>query len=317
MLAEQEKNPAHTAETSIPIVIMLHTEELPPTDIKDFPTEFKLRESRMIRCGRSLRAMTVSMQEPRALTYSLSSAGASTVGFLHLEVESKSTCDIHPYLQAMSFTVLSLLRIKTFYSIRTFPRVPDQSLLSLYGGRRLRDDMIKLETQNIPNVSWGNTYDVIEDGTISKATQSNGQSLQSTSESNPQPPKGKWTAKINCSIRINSRLLPTFCSAIVARLYSIILRVKVLGIKRESFDMEVLIQVVHTAPDSVSSEAVQYLGATIGPVGEDLSLLEFCRASATSWFSDESLVSRPFSKLRLPSERTSQESEESPPRYHP
>ena len=319
MFAEQEQNPAHTAETSIPIVIMPHTEELPPTDTKDFPTEFKLRESRMIRwssLGRSLGAMTVSMQEPRALTYSLSSAGASTVGFLHLEVESKSTRDIHPCLQAMSFMVLSLLRIKTFYSIRAFPRVPDQSLLTLYGGRRLRDDMMKLETQNIPNVSWGYTYDVIGDGTIGNATQPDGQSLQSTSKSNPQPPKGKWTAKINCPIRIDSRLLPTFCSPIVARLYSIILRVKVSGIKRESFNLEVPVQVVHTAPESFSSEAVQYLGTTTGPVGEDPSLLEFRRASATSWFSDESLVSRPFSKLRLPSKRTSQESEESPPRYH-
>ena len=88
--------------------------------------------------------------------------------------------------------------------------------------------------------------------------------------------------------------------AIVARLYTIILRVKVSGIKRESFDLEVPIQVVHTAPDGVSSEAVQYLGATTGPVGEDPSLLEFRRASATSWFSNESLVSRPFSKLNSP-----------------
>jgi hypothetical protein len=157
---------------------------------------------------------------------------------------------------------------------------------------------------------------VIGDGTISKATQSNRQLLQSTSKSNPQPPKGKWTAKINCPICINSCLLLTFCSAIVVRLYSIILWVKVLGIKRELFDLEVPIQVVHTALDSVSSKAVQYLGATTGPVREDPSLLEFRRASATSWFSNKSLVSKPFSKLRLPFKRTSQESEESPPRYH-
>jgi len=311
---------APSAETCIPILIMPHTEELPPTDTKDFPAEFKLQESRAIRrssLGRSFGTMTISMQEPRALTYDMSSTGAATEGSLNLEIESTGTGDIYQSLQAMSFTVLSLIRIKTFYSIKAFSRLPSQTLLTIHGAIRLRDDMIKLETQNIPNVSWGYTYDAKEDGTIGKATQSDRQSLQSASKSNPQPPQGKWTTKINCSIRIDSRLLPTFCSAIVARLYSIILRVKVSGIKRESFDLEVPIQVVHTAPDGVSSEAAQYLGATTGPVGENPSLLEFRRASATSWFSDESLVSRPFSKLRLPSERTSQESEESPPRYHP
>ena len=318
--AEQGQDPAHTAETSIPIVIMPHTEELPPTDTKDFPAEFKLQESRIIRwssLSRSLGTMTISMQEPRALTYDLSSTGASTEGFLNLEVEAKSTCNMHPSLRVMSFTVLSLLRVKTFYSIKAFPRVPSQSLLTVYGGTRLRDDMIKLETQNISNVSWGYAYDAIEDGTISKATQSNGQSLQSASKSNPQPPQGKWIAKISYPIRIDSRLLPTFCSAIVARLYSIILRVKASGIKKESFDLEVPLQVVHTALDVVSNEAAQYLGATTGPVGEDPSLLEFRRASATSWFSNESLVSSAFPKLQPPSERISQESDESPPRYHP
>jgi hypothetical protein len=74
---------------------------------------------------------------------------------------------------------------------------------------------------------------------------------------------------------------------------------------------------VHTALDVVSNEAAQYLGATTGPVGEDPSLLEFRRASATSWFSNESLVSSAFPKLQPPSERISQESDESPPRYHP
>lgn len=317
-LAGQGQDPEHTAEISIPIVIMPHNEELPPTDPKDFPAEFKLRESKMIRWssfGRNVGTMAVSMKEPRALIYNLSSTEASTVGFLSLEVESKSTCNMYPGLQAMSFTVLSLLRVKTFYSIKAFPGVPSQSLLTVYGSTRLRDDMIKLEIQNIPTVSWN--YDVIKDDTIGKATQLNEQLSRSTSKSNPQLPQGKWTAKINLPIHINSRLLPTFCSAIVARLYSIILRLKVLGIKKESFDLEVPLQVVHTAPDDVSSGTAQYLGATMGPVGEDPSLLEFRRASATSWFSEESLVSSFFRKLGHPSERMSQEREESPPRYYP
>ncbi len=302
--AERGQDPAYNAETSIPIVIMPHTEELPPTDTHDFPAEFKLRESRMIRwssLGRSLGIMAVSMQEPRALTYDLSSTGASTVAVLNLEVEPNGAYNAHQGLQAMSFTLLSLLRVKTFYSIKAFPQVPSQSLLTVYGGTRLRDDMIKLETQNVPNVSWGYTYDIIEDGKIGEATQSGGQSFRPATKSNPHPPQGKWTAKISYPIRVDCRLLPTFCSSIVARLYSVILRVKVSGIKKESFDLETPLQVVHTSPDALSSESIYFLGASAGLAGEDPSLLEFRRASTTSWFSNESLVSKSFLRLRLPS----------------
>lgn len=294
---------AQSAETYIPILIMPHTEELPPTDTKDFPAEFKLQESRTIRwssLGRSFGTMMVSMQEPRALTYDIASIRASTEGVLSLEVEPTSTGDIYPSLQAMSFTVLSLVRVKTFYSVNAFPRLPSQTLLTVHGGVRLRDDMIKLETRKIPSVSWGYTYRMVEQAVIDEATQAGGQSLQPASKSNLQPPQGKWTAKINHPICVDSRLLPTFCSSIVARLYSAILRVKVSGIKKESFDLEVPLQVVHTPPEAQSSEARQYSAAVTGPIAEDASLLAVRRASATSWFSNESLVSRPSLKLILP-----------------
>lgn len=297
---------AQSAETYIPILIIPHTEELPPTDTEDFPAEFKLQESKTIRwssLGRSLGTMMVSMQEPRALTYDIASTRASTECVLNLEVEPTGTGDIYPSLQAMSFTVLSLVRIKTFYSVKAFPRLPSQTLLTAHGGVRLRDDMIKLETRRISSVSWGYTYCIAEQAMIDEATQSNGQSLPPASKSSLQPPKGKWTAKISHPIRVDSRLLPTFCSSIVARLYSVILRVKVSGIRKESFDLEVPLQVVHTPPDSQSSEAAQYSAAITGPLGEDASLLEARRASAASWFSNESLVSMPSPKLILSSKR--------------
>jgi hypothetical protein len=291
-----------SAEIYIPILIMPHTEELPPTDTKDFPAEFKLQESMMIRwssLGRSLGNMTISIQEPRALTYNMASTRASTEVVLNLEIEPTSTGDIYPCLQAMSFTVLSLVRIKTFYSIKAFPRLPSQTLLTVDGGVRLRDDMIKVETQKIPSISWGYTYRMAEHSTIDEATQCGRQSLQPASRSNLQPPQGKWTAKISHPICVNSLLLPTFCSSIVARLYTAILRVKVSGIKKGSFDLEVPLQVVHIPPDAQSSEATQYSAAITGPIREDASLLEVRRDSATSWFSNESLVSRSSLKLIL------------------
>jgi hypothetical protein len=157
---EQGQDQAKSVEASTTIVIMPHTEELPPTDTEDFPAEFKLQESRTIRwssLGRSLGTTTVSMLEPRALIYDAESTGASTVGFINLAVESTGVGNVQQSLQAMSFTVLSLIRVKTFYSVKAFPRLPSQSLLTIHGGTRLRDDMIKLDARNISSCSWGYT----------------------------------------------------------------------------------------------------------------------------------------------------------------
>jgi hypothetical protein len=116
---------------------------------------------------------------------------------------------------------------------------------------------------------------VIKDGKVGEATQSDRQSYQSASKSNPQPSRGKLSAEVGYLIRVDSRLLPAFCSAVVARSYSVILRLKVSGIKKESFELEVPIQVVNTAPGVGSNETTQYLGLATGPVGGNSSLLEF------------------------------------------
>lgn len=76
---------------------LLHKEELPSTDTKDFPAEFKLQDSRTIRWSsliRSLGTMTVSVQEPGAL-YKGSSTGTSTIGFLDIAVELTGTSDVY------------------------------------------------------------------------------------------------------------------------------------------------------------------------------------------------------------------------------
>src|ERR1700761_6936762 len=56
-------------------------------------------------------------------------------------------------------TIYSLARVKTFYSLKSFPKLPSQSLLTLKGGTRLRDEIIKLETRNITVISWSYRLD--------------------------------------------------------------------------------------------------------------------------------------------------------------
>ncbi|PMD11963.1 hypothetical protein NA56DRAFT_713667 [Hyaloscypha hepaticicola] len=261
-------------ETSLPVIITPHTQEFPPTETKDFPSEFKEEESKVLRrtlIGNTLGTMKVSIHEPPPLTYSIGSARTSTKAVLNLEFESASSGDQYQNVQGLSFTILSLIRTKTFYSIKSFPRLPSQSLLSLRGTTRLRDEILKLETRTVRNMSWGYVYNV------------ESQTKGATKSSIKSPPGGKWTTVLDIPIEVDTRLIPTFCSSIVARLYTVILRVKVGGVRRESFDLEVPLQVIHSSPDRPRS-------ASLEPMREDQRFLAFHRASATSWFSDESLA---------------------------
>jgi hypothetical protein len=317
--AELEQHLPRPIETSIPIVIMPHTEEFPPTEVNDFPTEFKVQEERELRqslFGRILGIMTISMQEPRALIYDFSSKRGSTEGHLTLEFQSPVLDDAYQSLQSIKFTIYSLVRVKTFYSTKSFPKLPSQSFLSQRGDARMRDDIIKLETRTISGISWGFQYDKLKHTLSSEAPvlpneeppnslseHDDGPKLAFETNLLPQQPQGRWIAKITHPINIESRLLPTFCSSIVARLYSVVLRVKTSGIRRESFDLEVPLQVVHMSPDGLSNET-QHAEAVTGPIGEHPGFLEFRRASATSWFSNESLVSSfPCRVSRLNSHR--------------
>jgi hypothetical protein len=146
-----------TVSTSLPVIITPYTKEFPPTETIDFPAEFKEKESKELRrhlMGRGLGIMTASVREPPALMYDVQSVHASTEASVMLEFESEGSSQIYQTLQNLNFDVSPLLRIKTFYSLQSFPSLPSRSLLSLKGVMRLRDEMIKLDHQNIHGVSW-------------------------------------------------------------------------------------------------------------------------------------------------------------------
>lgn len=276
-------------ETILPITIAPYTEELPPTETEDFPMEFKERESKVLRrslMGGTLGKMNVSLQEPPALVYDTSSNDSSTMALMRLEFESTSASsnDVPKNLQGLSFTVFSLVRVKTFYSVKSFPRLPSQTLLGSFSKMRLRDGVIKLETQHVRDVSWGYRFSLDSQTNATSAFQL---SLASPITGVPEngngrsEPNGKWISNWTIPIEVNGRLLPTFCSSLVARFYTLIVRVKVAGARPEAFDFEVPLQVIHTPPGKTDSP-------TLEPIRE--RFLEYRRASESSWFSDDSLV---------------------------
>lgn len=283
-----------TLETILPVIITPYTEELPPTDITDFPSEFKERETRVLRrtlVGSSLGTMKVSLQEPPALEYEPTSTYSRTEAMIKLEFEaarSSSSGETQKIVQGLSFTIYSLVRAKTFYSIKSFPRLPSQTLLGLSSGTRLREGMIKLETQRVRNVSWGYRFNLERHRSVSpplpaylSRSPENVPEKGITGTLDTSEPNGKWVSNWTIPIEVDGRLLPTFCSSWVARLYSLVVRVKVAGAREESFDLEVPLQVVHTSIDKAESTSIE-------PVSEQF--LQYRRDSETSWFSDESLV---------------------------
>ena len=243
--------------------------------------------------------MKYSIQEPPALTYDFRSTFSSTEALLKLEFESTSSINAYRSLQGLSFTVYSLIRAKTFYSIKSFPRLPSQSLLEAHSETRLRNDILKLETRYVKDVSWGYRFEIgspTHEGPFDPTMQSSNfdEMLAATGADEGSASKGRWISNWTIPIEVENRLLPTFCSSLVARCYSLIIRVKVSGARQESFDLEVPLQVIHASPARAPSLSGE-------PIRE--GFLEPRRGSDTSWFGEESQVS--FLLARCRSERAS------------
>jgi hypothetical protein len=108
-------------ETFQPVTVAPYTEELPPTETDDFPMESKDRATKVLQrslLGTPLGTMKISLQEPSTLAHDTCSTHSHTAALLRLEFESASPSsnDVPKSLQGLSFTVFSLVRVKTVYS---------------------------------------------------------------------------------------------------------------------------------------------------------------------------------------------------------
>ena len=151
-------------ETILPIVVIPHTDELPPTETNGFPSEFIEHASQTLKStivGTTLGTLNISLSEPPPLTYSKESTSSSTETVLKLAFSStaaqSNTLDL---LSHLKFTVHSLVRVKTFYTLKAFPGLPGQDFLSKQKDTKLRDDMVKLEPRTVTNSSWGYRFDL-------------------------------------------------------------------------------------------------------------------------------------------------------------
>ncbi len=140
-----------------PITVIPLTEELPPLETQDFPSEFVESVSRAIRTSilrTAIGTITISACEPPALSYSLSSSCSSTSLSLHIALQAGGNSKIHRRLMATRFFIHGVIRLKTFRSTTPFPKVPSQALLTSRGKIRLADEVKPLAKHNIENCEW-------------------------------------------------------------------------------------------------------------------------------------------------------------------
>ena len=163
--------------------------------------------------------------------------------------------------EKVTFETEVMLRAKTFYSTAPFPMLPGQTMLTLKGQLRLNDQGVKLNTVKSKPVRWSYlseeaapAYAAPNRELLVKPVGLNRiswESLSTTSATSPEPqiPRGKWTTKVHLPISAPSALLPTFCSAIVARQYSLLIRVNTSNISIKPFILETPIQVIYPPPE--------------------------------------------------------------------
>lgn len=147
-----------------------YTEAEPPTYLLNFPGEFTPRVERQLRksiLGGSLGTLTVIAEEPIPLTYALGEPKVSTDCVVRLLFSGP--CLTLQRLHKLSFNITTILRAKTYYSVKAIPAIPKQTLLTDSGLLRLHDDVLKLEESRFQALDW--TWFPPADGVESDTTE--------------------------------------------------------------------------------------------------------------------------------------------------
>ena len=114
----------------------------------------------------------------------------------------------------------------------------------MHGPHRLHDQVLKLEQIRRSLISWrfvetDAILPIDEDG-IGRSK--SGHKINPTRDT--LSPTAEWQSELSFTIRLPSDITPTFCSAIAARQYSLIILLKATGVCVKNFLLEVPIQVV-------------------------------------------------------------------------
>ncbi|KAJ4531856.1 hypothetical protein HRR76_005393 [Exophiala dermatitidis] len=233
------------------IHIQAGPEVFPPCDTEDWFSDLVTKQSHSLRpsiFSFQKYTMNVIAHEPSPVLMVVAHPFETTEVVIRVVVTaSPRNVDIGAFatfLQRIGFKIIPGLRAKTFYSTQPFPKLPAQALLTVDGPHRLHDQILKLEQVDRSLTSWRlvatNAAPLSDRGAIVRSTI--GHKIHPP-RSDPTPP-AEWHSEISFSIKLPNDVTPTFCSAIAARQYSLIILLKASGISIENFVLEVPIQLV-------------------------------------------------------------------------
>lgn len=256
-----------TIEDTKRVGILPYNEVQPPTNTASFPGEFVMHVASPVwkhLLGARLGTVTMTTNEPLPLAYISATSIDCTECVLALSVDAPP--DAIQRLGTLSLEIKPAIRTKTFYSAEKIPCIPKQTHLTQTGTLRLHDSVLKLERRKFQNLEWQYVPQNVQqdsppryEALMSQANYNSGSrsSVSSTgkvglwrrvsrsSDSTVQNASSIWRSSVRIPISPSQTLLPTFCSKLVARSYSVLLRVDMAGVCTKRADFEVPLQVVH------------------------------------------------------------------------
>lgn len=244
----------------------------PPIHVASFPEEFLLKTIspmwKFAFFGR-LGNLIMSTHEPLPLAYSLSEDRPSTD--LVLSLTAHAPLGAQPNLRAMSLNAKSAIRVKTFYASEQMPCLPTQTFLDRNASIRLHDEIIKLNQTDLTQLDWvwGPHFEGNEPPRYEDAVMDDGLERTSINPNTRDNSGYEWRASVRIPIHPHKTMLPTFCGSLISRSYSLILRLRVAGVRTRKADFEIPLQVVYLRPFQVRHDSIldERSNSCIGPEG--------------------------------------------------
>lgn len=212
--------------------------------------------------GGCLGTLTVVTEEPAPLVCTPGTWNAFTSCVVHLSLSGPFITIQR--LRRLSFYAIPVLRAKTYHSAKSMPCIPKQTLLTDQQPLGLYDDVARLGESEFRNLEWAYMPPGLVKGLPAyeaSGSQWENHSFAGSSDStvcqgilddfarqlsvDKERPYGTWTSSIRILISSEHRLQPTFCTKLIARFYSVLLRIRISGAYAPIVDCEVPLQVVY------------------------------------------------------------------------
>jgi hypothetical protein len=219
--------------------------------------------------------VTVNTKEPSPLAYTADDAHCSTKCVLHFTLEGDLTA--LEYLRYATVKVKPTICAKTYYAPETIHSMPTQSLITDHLPICMHTDLANLDSQEFRDFQW--TFSSPErfvhepdeqQGEDAPRYAQDAPSRRSAgvsqtgnvmslgrlgSQSSVKQGAAAWHTSVPVHISPPRRLLPNFCSGLIARSYALLFHVSLGGVHASKLYLAVPLQVAYPRPPTLLSQA--------------------------------------------------------------